>query len=102
MALEREAERSDSPEDGQQLDSVAAFSLARLPFLYRLVAGIPVVRKNLLAPPQRDRGRRRYVRVRLRAGNAVANLIVDEGLDDIRLPISLGRKCHCQGIKPYV
>jgi hypothetical protein len=59
--------------------------LARPPFLYRLIAGIPVASENLLAPLKRDRGGCRYVRVFLGMGNVVANLIMDEALDHILL-----------------
>jgi len=42
------------PVGSQRVDDVAAASPARFPLLYRPIAGIPVARENLLAPPERD------------------------------------------------
>ena len=60
-------------------------SLARFPLLYRHIAGVPVARQNLLAPPQHDRDRRWYVGVLLGPRDGIANLVMDESLDDILL-----------------
>ena len=71
----------NAPIDLRDLKTAAPLTvyLHGLPFLYRLIAGIPVASENLLAPPQRDRGGRRYVRVFLGIGNVVADLVMDEG-----------------------
>ncbi len=67
------------------LDGAPGGSFARLPPLYRLVAGVPIIRENLLTPLQRDGGRRRNVRIRLCAWDIMAYFVVDEALNHIFL-----------------
>ena len=74
-----------APVSRQPDDIVATPLLARFPFLYRLIAGIPVASQNLLAPLQCHRGGCGYVRVFLGIGNVVTDFVMDESLDDIFL-----------------